>query len=89
MKYIIVLIVFAAFGCIGYGFSIKETAELLSNRFIGSGVVLLFLVAMPLFLIKESKGKKMKDYMLNEENILKMNKREKEKSKRQGLKSKK
>ncbi|MEO0901817.1 MAG: hypothetical protein AAFY00_07240, partial [Bacteroidota bacterium] len=32
----------------------------------------LFLVAMPLFLIKESKGKKMKDYMLNKENIEKM-----------------
>jgi hypothetical protein len=27
---------------------------------------------MPLFLFKESKGKKVKDYMLTEENILKM-----------------
>jgi hypothetical protein len=32
----------------------------------------LFLVAMPMFLIIESRGKKMKDYMLTEENLRKM-----------------
>jgi hypothetical protein len=32
-------------------------------------------VAMPLFLIKESKGKNMKNYMLTEENIKKMQNR--------------
>ncbi len=78
MKYIIVLIVIASFASIIYGFSLKEEQVDLSHKFIGGGVVGLFLVAMPLFLIKESKGKKMKDYMLTEENIRKMNAKEKE-----------
>ena len=78
MKYIITLIVLASFGAIVYGYSLDESQETLSHRFIGGGVVGLFLVAMPLFLFKESKGKKMKDYMLTEENIRKMQNKERE-----------
>ena len=55
-----------------YGFSLDDNEEDLANKYIGSGTVLLFLVAMPLFLIRESKGKKMNDYMLTEENVRKM-----------------
>jgi hypothetical protein len=33
---------------------------------------MIFFVVMPLFLLVESPGKKMKDYMLTEENIRKM-----------------
>jgi len=76
MKHLIVLIVVASFASIIYGFSIKSEDNGTANKFIGSGTVGLFLVAMPLFLYKESKGKKMKDYMLNEENIMKMRKKE-------------
>jgi cyanate permease len=83
MKYVIVLIAIASFISIFYGFSIQEEELLLANKFIGFGTVGLFLVAMPLFLIKESKGKKMKDYMLNEENIRKMRRKEREKSENQ------
>jgi len=72
LKYIIVLIVLFSFGSIIYGFTIKEDNPLTSNKYIGAGTVGLFLVAMPLFLIKESKGKDMKDYMLTKENIKKM-----------------
>jgi len=72
MKYLIILIVLASFGSIIYGFSIMEENGPLSDKFIGSGTVGLFLVAMPLFLFNYSKGKKMKDYMLTEENIRKM-----------------
>ena len=75
-KYLIVLIVILSFASIIYGFKIKPTDEILGNKFIGGGTVGLFLVAMPLFLIKESKGKKMKDYMLNKENIEKMQAKE-------------
>ena len=82
-KHIIVLIVLASFASIIYGFTLKETDEVLGHRYIGIGTVGLFLVAMPLFLIKESKGKKMKDYMLTKENIEKMNKKERDKSKNQ------
>lgn len=75
-KYSIVIIVIASFAAIIYGFSLKSTSEFLAHRFIGSGTVGLFLIAMPLFLYKESKGKKMKDYMLTKENIEKMQKKE-------------
>jgi cyanate permease len=75
-KHVIVLIVIASFASILYGFSLKSDNEFLANRFIGSGTVGLFLIAMPLFLYKESKGKRMKDYMLTKENIEKMQKKE-------------
>ena len=79
-KHIIVLIVIASFASIIYGFTLKESDEFLANRFIGSGTVGLFLIAMPLFIFKESKGKKMKDYMLTKENIKKMNDKERQKT---------
>ena len=72
LKHIIVFIVLASVGAIIYGFNLKETEVILANKCIGFGTVGLFLVAMPLFLFKESKGKKVKDYMLTEENIRKM-----------------
>jgi hypothetical protein len=79
LKYIIVLIVLASFGSIIYGFTIKEEQLFLAHRFIGSGTVGLFLIAMPLFLFKESKkGRKMKDYMLTKENIEKMQRKERQ-----------
>ena len=72
MKYLITLLVLLSFGLMIYGFSLDDNEEDLANKYIGSGTVLLFLVAMPLFLIRESKGKKMNDYMLTEENVRKM-----------------
>ena len=76
MKYIIIAIVLASFASIIYGFQLKTEDASTGHKFIGFGTIGLFLVAMPLFLIKESKGKKMKDYMLNEENIMKMRNKE-------------
>lgn len=76
MKYLIIAIVLASFAAIIYGFQLKGTEEATGHQFIGFGTIGLFLVAMPLFLYKESKGKKMKDYMLNEENIMKMRNKE-------------
>jgi len=78
MKYIISLVLIASIVSIIYGFSIKADDLTLANKCIGFGTVGIFLVAMPLFLIKVSKGKKMKDYMLNEENIRKMQGKDKE-----------
>lgn len=59
-------------GLIVYGFYIQEQEPSTANQYIGLGTVGLFLVAMPLFLVKESQGKNIKDYMLNQENIEKM-----------------
>ncbi|MFH6602856.1 hypothetical protein ACEZ3G_05165 [Maribacter algicola] len=72
MKHLILLIVIASFVSIIYGFTLPEGETLLADKFIGAGTVGLFLVAMPLFLFTYSKGKKMKDYMLTDENIRKM-----------------
>ncbi len=83
VKYIIVAIVLLSFAAIIYGFTLKAENPKLANKFIGSGTVGLFLIAMPMFLIKESKGKKMKDYMLTDENIKKMRGQDKKKSENQ------
>jgi len=83
MKYLIIIIVLASFGSIIYGFSISEENAGLSDTFIGSGTVGLFLIAMPLFLFTYSKGKKMKDYMLTDENIRKMQGKDVEKPENQ------
>lgn len=72
MKYLIIGIVLASFCLIVYGFSIQEHQVALAHKCIGLGTTGLFLVAMPLFLIKSSRGKNLKDYMLTEENIRKM-----------------
>ncbi|MDG1571301.1 hypothetical protein OZ410_03180 [Robiginitalea sp. M366] len=74
-RYIVAAIVLASLGAIAYGFSLMDTRETLANQYIGFGVVGLFLLAMPLFLITESRGKQLKDYMLTDENIRKMRER--------------
>tara|TARA_R110000868_G_scaffold386881_1_gene655321 strand:+ start:215 stop:472 length:258 start_codon:yes stop_codon:yes gene_type:complete len=80
LKYFISIILLASIGAIIYGFTIKEEQLDVANKYIGFGTVGIFLIAMPLFLIKESKGKKLKDYMLNEENIMKMQGKKSEKT---------
>lgn len=72
MKYIITVIALISIGLIIYGFNLDVEHADTANKFIGSGTLGLFLFAMPLFLIKESKGKKFKDYMLTDDNVRKM-----------------
>jgi len=72
INYIILLITLASLASIAYGFFTLEEQVEIANKFIGFGTVGLFLVAMPLFLITASKGKKAKDYMLTDKNIRKM-----------------
>jgi hypothetical protein len=81
LKYFITGIVLISFSSIAYGFSLEESQEERAHKFIGAGTVGLFLIAMPLFLIKESKGKNMKDYLLTEENIKKMQSKDSESKK--------
>ncbi len=83
MKYLILLIVLTSLGAIIYGFTIQEENLILANKYIGFGTAGLFLLAMPLFLYKESKGKKMNNYMLTEENIRKMQGKKSEKPENQ------
>ncbi len=76
LKYVIVLITLLSFSSIVYGFSLSEEQASSAQKYIGLGTVGLFLVAMPLFLYKESKRKNMKDYMLTKDNIKKMRDKE-------------
>ncbi|MEO0525686.1 MAG: hypothetical protein AAFZ89_00575 [Bacteroidota bacterium] len=71
-RYLILVIVIISIGSIIYGFTLKENNLPLAHKCIGFGTLGLFFIAMPMFLIKESKGKKVKDYMLTDENIKKM-----------------
>jgi len=72
LKHFITFVTLASFAAIIYGFTLDETQEALANTYIGSGTVGLFLIAMPLFLYKESKNRDFKDYMLTDENVRKM-----------------
>lgn len=69
MKYIILVLTIACLSSIGYGF-ISNSA--FSEKFIGFGVVGLFLIVIPLFSYHRWKGKSMKDYLLTKENLDKM-----------------
>lgn len=69
MKYLILLLTLVAFGLIISGFILEFEN---SQKLIGSGVVLLFLVVFPLFSYYRWKGKNLKDYMLTQENLDKM-----------------
>ncbi|MBM1105437.1 hypothetical protein JQC67_04705 [Aurantibacter crassamenti] len=72
MRYFILFLVLVSIGLITYGLSLDTTLESLADKYIGAGTVLIFLVAMPLFLFKESKGKNFKDYMLTDESVRRM-----------------
>lgn len=82
LKHIIFLIMLASLGSIFYGLSLEEEHPQ-APKYIGIGTVGLFLVAMPLFLWKESRGKDIKDYMLTKENIEKMQEKERNKTENQ------
>ncbi len=70
MKYLIVLFLVASLGSIITGFVMKP--DPLAEKLIGFGVIGLFLIVFPLFTYHRWKDRKIKDYMLNKENIEKM-----------------
>ncbi|MDC6361898.1 MULTISPECIES: hypothetical protein [Flavobacteriaceae] len=80
LKHITVLFTLLSLSSIIYGFILEQEQSQTAQKFIGLGTIGLFLVAMPLFLYKESKGKNMKDYMLTKDNIKKMQDQEKKKA---------
>lgn len=82
LRYGLLVLFLGSLGLIIYGFTLKETDLGQANRYIGLGTVLIFLVTMPLFLVLESRNKQMKDYLLNEENILKMRENQSKKIKK-------
>jgi len=61
MKYIIWFFLLLTLGLIGYGYFVDSEY---SQKYIGFGVVGLFLVVFPLFSYYRWKDKKVEDYML-------------------------
>jgi len=76
MKYLIIILTLVSLGMIISGFAIESEN---SQKLIGSGVVLLFLVVFPLFSYHRWKDRDMKKYMLTKENLDKMRESQKEK----------
>lgn len=72
MRKILLLASLLSLSSIAYGFYLKDGQTTEGDFYIGIGTAFLFLVIMPIFIFKESKGKNMKDYSLNKENIEKM-----------------
>ena len=73
MKYIIILFTILSFGSILTGFLVESD---FSEKFIGFGVLGLFLIVIPLFTYYRWKDRNVKDYMLTKENLDKMRERE-------------
>ena len=78
LRRLVLIIVLVALGSIVYGYQLLALEKELAQRFIGAGVIGLFLVAMPVFLFSESRGKQMRDYMLTDENLKKMREKERD-----------
>ena len=72
MKYILSFLTILSIVGISYGFYLRPEETPKGDVFIGLSLVLLFFITMPIFIYRRWKGKDVKDYMLNEENILKM-----------------
>ena len=69
MRYIILIFFIAALASIILGHFMDTDY---SEQFIGFGVSGLFLVVFPLFIYHRWKDRKLKDYMLTQENLEKM-----------------
>lgn len=70
MKYVIIFLFIVTLGSIFTGFIIESQY---SQKFIGFGILGLFLIAFPVFAYYRWKDKDVKDYMLTKENLDKMN----------------
>ena len=80
MKYVIriLFVAIVLLVCIGYYF--KNTGDhAKGDIWVGLGVLIASLILMPLFIYHRWKNKKVKDYMLTEENLNKMRDYEKKK----------
>ena len=76
MKYLIIVLALLSVGLIITGFSIDSQN---SQKLIGSGVAILFLLVFPLFTYYRWKDKDLKEYMITKENLDKMRESQKEK----------
>ena len=74
MRFLLYIFLIAAVILASYGFYIGQEDLATSQLCIGLGVSTLFFIWMPTFVYYRWKGKDVTQYMLNQENILKMRK---------------
>lgn len=72
MKYFLSILFVSIVSGLGIGHYIKPTDLETGNLIIGLSISALFFVLMPVFIYHRWKNKDVKDYMLNKENIEKM-----------------
>ena len=72
MKYFLTVLFFLVLIGLGLGFYMKSSNPGTGEFLIGLSLVGGFFVLMPLFIYHRWKDKKVADYMLNRENIMKM-----------------
>lgn len=73
-RILIIILFFGLMALFAFGFyyQSQENGLILGNQMIGLAVVGGFFILMPLFIYHRWKNKKVEDYMLTKENILKM-----------------
>ncbi len=80
MKYIIKLLFIIVVALVGVGYYFKNSGDhLTGDKLVGVGILTASFVLMPIFIYHRWKNKKVKDYMLTEENLTKMRNYEKNK----------
>lgn len=72
MKNFLIILFFMVVIALGLGFYIKNSDEATGNLIIGISLMVGFFILMPSFIYHRWKDKKVQDYMLNKENIMKM-----------------
>ncbi len=83
MKYIIRFLFITIVILVSVGYYFKNTGDhTTGDKLVGVGILATSFILMPIFIYHRWKNKKVKDYMLTEENIRKMNEYGKKKGNR-------
>lgn len=84
MKYLIRILFLVVVSLVSFGYYLKNSGNHpAGDKWVGVGILAASFVLMPLFIYHRWKGKKVKDYMLTEENLKKMRDFNEKKSDRQ------
>ncbi len=73
MKYVIKILFITIIILVSVGYYFKNTGDhLTGDKLVGVGILVASFILMPIFIYHRWKNKKVKDYMLTEENLNKM-----------------
>ena len=72
MKYLLIILIIIIFSVLTYGLIIQSPTNNVGDFYIGSSVLALFFIWMPLFIYHRYKGKDISKYMINDETFKKI-----------------